>query len=91
MPHQDHRNAVAFAFSIRRPATSRPADRPGGRGEIDRAEGLDRVDHADVGPLRPERGEHGPQVGLGDHRHGGVGAQALGAGFTCAGDSSPVT
>ena len=67
----------ALARRVMRSATSRtwPTE-PGGAAQLRGVQGLDGVDHADLGPLGLERREHGVEVGLGDHRHLQRGARA---------------
>ena len=57
-----------FAVSSSAEVASRTAPTLPGRRVGDR-ERLDRVDHAGGRPLRLERGEHGLERGLGEHRH----------------------
>ena len=45
------------------------ADAARGAGQVARVQRLDRVDHAHLGPLGLQRGEHRVQVGLGEHGH----------------------
>ena len=71
----------ALARRVMRSATSRtwPTE-PGGAREVGGVERLHRVDHAHLGPLGVERGQHRVEVGLGQHGHLERGAgQPLGA------------
>ena len=83
----------SLATRMIRPATSRtwPTE-PGAPGQRRVVEHLHGVDHAHVGPLGLERGQHRVEVGLGHDRHAQrAGPSRSARSLTCAADSSPDT
>ena len=80
--NQEHRDLQAFGdLPDLLGRLANLGDRSGRRAELRRVQRLYRVDHAHLGLLGLERGEHDVEIGLRDHRHGQglAAAEPLGA------------
>ena len=70
VPDEDHRHLALLGHAHQPPGhLAHLAHRAGRAGHAARVERLHGVDHADVGPLGLERGDHGLEVGLRHDRH----------------------